>query len=588
MGFVHDFRRITTREYLVDALGINPIIFQHVLDFDPPPPRDRTAKVAVSAVLDIPAFLRHDIPKKNASRGHRTVWEPLLTKSVYKALARRLDNFFRHALTGYPHESAFGYRPGKNIRENAGAHNRNKFLLAVDVHNFFPSISKNAISQLLQSLEIQDDVSDLLASFVTIGGALPLGLPTSPTISNAIALPVDAALSRLAKECGATYTRYSDDITFSSNGILPELSDITEILAGYRFDIAEAKTRRSTRGQGHYVTGLSISDPLQPHVPKQKKRKLRQELYYANKFGLDDHFRHRGINDSAVVQQEVNRIDGLIKFVAHHEPSMSSGIKTSWRAILNANDMKPSFSPRGQHRAPFVMIVDEAEYARGGTKILALCIVVTQHLERVMDSTRLVLDRTLNDLWADGNVGTLRNRGIHFTDATKDVRLAYVKELAKMPLEGYVAFCACGSTEEYETTYLQLLAAMISRRLMAAESQSAHLLFEQNSKVSTEKIRACVQRAMAELKVSNNRRPVIAHVDFLTKPNPALSAPDFLLGVLGQFLASQPPAAGKPESRERLMFERLRDKYRLILELPTRAEYSRRRPISSWEELAAR
>ncbi|MDX1000854.1 RNA-directed DNA polymerase [Sinorhizobium medicae] len=586
MGFGYNFRRLTSREALIEALGIDALLFQRVLDFVPPPPTWEKPPEPETpiVILDAPAFIRHDIPKKNRSRGYRTVWEPLLTKSVYKALARRLDNFFRFALKGYPHDCAFGYRAGRNIRENAFAHTGHRFLLSVDLKDFFPSISREAVFDMFRSVGVIEEVSDSLARFVTIAGALPLGLPTSPTISNAIAVPIDEALSRLAASTGSVYTRYSDDMSFSGNAALPDLSSIADVLAGFGFDIAKSKTRRSTVGQSHYVTGLSISDPVRPHVPKGKKRKLRQELYFANKFGLSEHLRHCGINDEDVVQQEVNRLDGMVKFTAHHEPRMSAGIKEQWRSILQDSGMKPSFAPRGLHHAPFFLFIDEAEYSRDGRKILALCIVVTQHIQKVVDETNQVLIRAINDLWMDGDVETLRTRGLHFTDATQDVRLAYVKELARMPFEAYVAYREYGGPDAYEEAYLSLLSAMITRRLMAAESQYAHVYFEQNSKVSTSKIKFCVESAMTELKASNNRRPAGASVEFIGKPNPALSPPDFLLGVLGQYLISKPVVPGRPEPRERLMFERVRDKYRLILDVPTRTEYSRRRPIVPWSE----
>jgi len=584
MGFGYDFRRITTREALLDALGIHEEAFKRVLEFSPPPPIwDRPPKPETSeAVLDIPPFYRHDIPKTNVKRGHRTVWEPVQTKSEYKALARRLDNFFRRSRPGYPHDCAFGYRSGRNIRENAAAHTGQKFLLSLDIKDFFPSISRVSVASTFRSLGIQEDIADLLSRFITIADALPLGFPTSPTISNLIAVPIDEALSSLAAETGAVYTRYSDDLTFSGNGPLPKVEPVRDILSKQGFEIADDKTRRSTRGQAHYVTGLSISDPVQPHIPKEKKRRLRQELYYAKKFGLSDHFRHCGLNDEAVIQQEINRLDGMVKFVSHHEPRMAPDLQMSWRSILEANGMRTSFVPRGMMRRPFFFLIDEAEFTRGSEKVLALCIVATQHVENVVDQTQQVLIKVTNDLWADGNVDILRAKGLHFTDATEDTRMAFVKELAKMPFEVYVAYCAYESPAEYEATYLRLLSAMISRRLMAAESQHACLFFEQNNKVRQAELEALVQRAMADLSATNNRRPAMATVSFLVKPNPALSAPDFLLGVLGKYLASKPAPAGRPEPRERLMFERLRDKYRLILDVQGWTEYSRRNPLVPW------
>ncbi|ASW09556.1 reverse transcriptase family protein [Rhizobium sp. 11515TR] len=581
MSFNYDFSRTTSRGSLLAALSIDEALFTQVLDFVPPPPAWSVPPSPPDEIskLMLPAFLRHDIPKRNTKRGHRTVWEPVLAKGTYKALGRRLDSFFRHKLDGYPHKSSFGYRPGRNIRENAAVHRGKKFLLSLDLQDFFPSISRSRIAATFEHLGIAPDIAALLARFVTISDALAMGLPTSPTISNAVALCLDQALEELALRSGAVYTRYSDDISISSDNALPDLALIAQIVSDNDFKLADEKTRLSVRGQAHYVTGLSISDPNQPHVPKAKKRRLRQELYYARKFGLGQHLHCQGINDPTVVQQEVNRLDGMIKFVGHHEPKLSSIIKQQWREILNAADMKPSFAPRGMHRAPFVLVIDEAEFSRDDQTYLALCIVVSQHIDRIAEETGRVLSNALNDLWGDGNRNALLARGLHFTDATKDLQLNYIKELATMPFEGYIAFCAYDGPKNYQATYLRLLSTMIPRRLIAAESQYAAILIEQNSKVSQTAIAECISNAAADLKRTNNRRPKDTLVKFLSKPDPLLSPPDFLLGVLGQYLKSKPAV---PEPRERLSFERLRDKYRLILDLDTCAEYSRRRPIAPW------
>lgn len=592
MTFPADFRRVTSREALIVAIGTDGAMFDAILAFDPPTSRDKQREAerqAVQAVSisDVPVFFRHDIPKRNRKRGYRTVWEPLLVKPEYKALARRLETFFRIALPGYPHDAVYGYRPGRNIRENAAAHAGHAALLTADLQDFFPSISKNRIAQLFEALGIVPSVADLLARFVTIGGALPLGLPTSPVISNAIALPLDLACEALAKSMDATYTRYADDLSFSSDAKLPELDALRQLAQQQGFLLAEQKTRRSKIGQAHYVTGLSISDPAQPHVPRVRKRRLRQELYYAGKFGLADHFRHLGVNDPRVIQQEVNRIDGTVRFLAHHEPTIATQIKIRWRAALQAEGMKPSFVPRGQHRAPFYLFIDEAEFERGGRKILAIGMTVSQHGPRMVTEGQQVLAAALADMFLDGDAEALRKRGLHYVDATEDLRIEYIKRLAGMRFEGYVAFAEYDGPHSYEETYLRLLGAMIERRLKAAESQFAFLYFEENDKVSAARVEALVQRAFDGLVASNDRRPAGFRIQPVSKPHLGISAPDFLLGVLGKYLKSKPAPLGKPEPRDRLLFERLRDKYRLILDLTTWTEYSRRRPILPWSDAKA-
>lgn len=573
---------------MIDALDVDPQLFDNVLSFDPPTaeaPRKRPKRG--TEVFDVPVFLRHDIPKRRKTRGARTVWEPLLLSSPYKALARRLGTYFKAVVPGYPHESVFGFRTGRNIRENASAHAGHAQLLSLDIQDFFSSITVERIDELFRQYGVPPLVADLLSRFVTIGGRLPAGLPTSPVLSNVIALPIDVELDALARRTGSTYTRYVDDISFSGDGPLPELSEIEACLQSHGFAIAPSKTRRSRIGQAHYVTGLSISDPLHAHVPRKTKRELRQQLHYAAKFGLEDHLRYKGVKSARLMQHVVNSMDGMVKFVAHHEPKLAPSVRASWTAVLSESRIKPSFEPKNQSRLPFDIFIDEAEFERGGAKVLALGLSVSQHQAEMNQATVAVLARELGDLFAAGKVEVLRKKGLHYADATEDLRRTYVSRLSSLPFEGYVALAPLGPPSSYETTYIRLLGALMPRRLMAAESRSARIHCEKNSKVSQKAIERCVLAAYQALADRNDRRPKRIQLAYVDKPNAGISVPDFLLGVLGRYLQAPPRKAGEPEPRDRLMFERLRDKYRLILDLNDWTEYSRRRPIAPWCEADA-
>jgi hypothetical protein len=207
---------------------------------------------------------------------------------------------------------------------------------------------------------------------------------------------------------------------------------------------------------------------------------------------------------------------------------------------------------------------------------------VSQHQEQINRVTQEVLDATLSDMWAAGDLDAIATKGLHFSDATQDVRLTYIEQMRSLPFEGYVAMARLPSSASYEVIYLRLLNAMIKRRLMAAESKFASLVFEQNSKVRQEVVRKAVMDSYDSLKESNNRHPELCCIDFAGKPNLGMSAPDFLLGALGKYLTAGPEQEGRPTARDKLLFERIRDKYRLILDVDNWIEYSRRRPIAPW------
>src|SRR5690606_21772723 len=121
----------------------------------------------------------------------------------------------------------------------------------------------------------------------------------------------------LAGRFACQYTRYADDISISGEA-LPLRSDLEELLVRFGFQLNGEKFRITKRGQSHYVTGLSISDPNGPHVPKRMKRVLRQELYYSRKHGVEDHLLRIGY-EAHRVQSGVNRLDGIVRYVSYIE-----------------------------------------------------------------------------------------------------------------------------------------------------------------------------------------------------------------------------------------------------------------------------
>jgi RNA-directed DNA polymerase len=583
-----EFPRLSSRKALFRFLGLtqeDAANFDWVLDFEPPGDDEPDPMVMIGDELErAPApFWRHRIEKRNKARGFRTVWEPMVLTSQYKALARRLGYYLRARLDDFPHPNTFGYLGGRNIRGNALGHCGRKHLLSTDLTDFFPTITRERVEQLFLDVGMVAEVADLLSRFVTIGGRLPLGLPTSPVLSNAIFLPADIQLTALALAEDAVYSRYADDMSFSSD-TKPFNVDIVETcVADHGFTLAHGKTRRSKLGQAQYVTGLSVSDPDGPHAPKRMKRRLRQELYYARKHGLGGHLARLGYEDKTAIQQQINRLDGTVMYVAHQEPRQASVLRTQWSQVLTTSNHRAGFTPRTQGSCDFHICIDEAEFKDPkGDVFLALAMSVSQHQEQLQDDIEHALEDWLSDLFEAGDRNAIAKKGLHYTDAHPDLRRDFIRQMAAMPFEGYVTLDRLQSPKAYEMTYLRLIKSLMRRRLMAAQGRRAIVLIEENSKVKKAKVKATIQGVFAELKAENNRCPGTMEVDFISKPHPAVSLPDFLLGALVHYLKSKPAEDGDSERRERQLFERIRDKYRVILDLDSGVEYSRRRAIAPW------
>jgi hypothetical protein len=124
---------------------------------------------------------------------------------------------------------------------------------------------------------------------------LPQGAPTSPTISNIICERLDRRLSGLAKRFGLNYSRYADDITFSSMHSVYEknsefINELHRIIADQSFDIKDSKTRLQKSGYKQEVTGLVVNQ--QANVNKRYIKELRMWIYLWEKYGYNTAYKY--------------------------------------------------------------------------------------------------------------------------------------------------------------------------------------------------------------------------------------------------------------------------------------------------------
>ena len=569
----YDFRKPTTREHLLEYLGIPDADFEQIAHFNGTPEQ----MIGETNQSRCKNFLRHEIPKKGGTGGERIVWEvsPVLS-NYYKVASRRLATFFEVAIPGSPHPKCFGYVRGKNIHENAALHVGALRLLKADVRAFFPSVTSSRLSGFLAQLNVDAAVIPHLVQFLTIDDHIALGLATSPVVANAFCFNLDVGLERLAQSYSAVYSRYADDLTFSSDDALPAAAEIGALVQGHGFLLADEKTRWSKRGQSHYVTGLSISDHIRPHAPRRMKHDLRQVLFFAEKYGLSNHLSRIGI-PNAFTQAYVNHFDGIANYVAFHEPKLAPQILHAWQKVLSDAGVSVSFAPKTQHIGEFDFYVDESEFKHQGRTYLALAISASMKQGEIIEAAQNTLKDFLASPWADGQTESIKKNGLHYTDAMEDLRMSFVKVMQKLPFNGYIVFGELSSPSNYANVYTNLLERVITRRLMAAESRNAKFWFEATDKVPQEAIRKVVSTAFTRLRSENNRRPKEVEVHFVGKEATGISVPDFLLGAFRGFMMAGPVTS--PPQRTHILFERLRDKVRVILDADSGAEFSRRNPI---------
>ena len=205
-----------------------------------------------------------EIKKKRG--GTRTIHAPHSNiKLIQQSIRRELDQLrlFKPCVNGYV--------TGRNIISNARPHVGQRFVLNIDLEDFFGSINYGRIYGLLLKppYNLNKTIAAAIAKACTLDNKLPQGAPSSPVISNLICSKLDTELSRLAKAHGCVYTRYADDLTFSSSGsmslatrmrqpdgtsvchISPTLTAIIES-NGFRINPAKVRLSTATASTGSY------------------------------------------------------------------------------------------------------------------------------------------------------------------------------------------------------------------------------------------------------------------------------------------------------------------------------------------------
>ncbi len=245
-------------------------------------------------------------------------------KNALKGLSTYIKNSHK------PSMAVHGYVRGKNIRTNAEAHLAKKHLMSVDITKFFETITKAMVEHGLSSVGFSEFAARNLSHFVTIDNFLPPGFSTSPVISNLVLAPMDEQLAHLCqRDC--IYTRYADDLYFSSNITLPPLDDINAIIIANSFTLNPQKTKYMPRGSKQYVTGLTVFDFVRPRITKKIKRNLRLEIYYLVYYGLQNHALHK-----LGYTLEQYTADKTIKLETDSEVNAIDGRITGWLRFMNS------------------------------------------------------------------------------------------------------------------------------------------------------------------------------------------------------------------------------------------------------------
>lgn len=160
----------------------------------------------------------------------------------------------------HSHPAAYGFVRGRSFIDNAKVHVGANYIVNIDIEDFFPSISVSMVEPVFKALGYNEKTSKELARLTSFNGELPQGAPTSPAIANAIFYQTDQIIEAASQLNGIKYTRYADDLTFSSNVKIPLsfISAIEAIIKSRGFDLNRRKTRYMGANDIKEVTGLIL------------------------------------------------------------------------------------------------------------------------------------------------------------------------------------------------------------------------------------------------------------------------------------------------------------------------------------------
>ncbi len=280
MGYTEEiareFSKLQTRQDVAKLLGI----------------KDRSLRYFLYVLRPDYLYREFSIPKRKG--GSRKICTPdKRLKAIQRKLLRVLEQVYR------PKPSAYGFVSGRSNVMNAENHDRHTFVFNIDLKDFFDQIHFGRVKGMFQSkpYELGEEAAMVLAQIACYQGKLPQGAPTSPIVTNMVCAPLDTQLIKLAKRHKLVYTRYADDITFSThlkkmpeevacmeNGKWSVGSELGRILEENSFTVNEDKIYLRDKSKRQEVTGLVVNQFV--NVKREYLREVRCIFHCCQTRGL--------------------------------------------------------------------------------------------------------------------------------------------------------------------------------------------------------------------------------------------------------------------------------------------------------------
>ncbi|WP_196591321.1 retron Ec67 family RNA-directed DNA polymerase/endonuclease [Pectinatus frisingensis] len=259
-------------------------------------------------------YTSFDIPKKNG--GVRNINAPTEDlKHIQVKLANALWEYKKSIIKekNINVKISHAFEKRKSIITNAQIHRKKRFIFNIDLENFFNSIHFGRIRGYFEKNEnfkFPIEIATIIAQLTCYNHCLPQGAPSSPIITNFICNILDMKLLKIARKYKMDYTRYADDMTFSTNdnNFLNEIStfyaEIEEKINQNGFTINGNKTRLAFQNSRQTVTGLVVNNKIS--IPREYYKLTRAMIYSLYKNG---EFTANGVNST------IRQLEGRLAFI---------------------------------------------------------------------------------------------------------------------------------------------------------------------------------------------------------------------------------------------------------------------------------
>jgi len=288
-------------------------------------------------LIDAPKKYRiYTIPKRKL--GHRVIAQPTKQLKIYQKSFIKIFNF-------PDHHSAMAYKSNIGIKENAKAHSLRPYLLKMDLENFFNSITNELFWDSWKKLWPMPNSTEKLwlerlifwnPSKKPKGKlVLSVGAPSSPAISNFCLFLFDEMLSKECNKLDIVYTRYADDLTFSTfhKNVLFSIPSIIQLLLtqciGRKLTINHGKTVFSSKAHNRHVTGITINNEGYISLGRERKRYIKH---------LVNQFKYNKLDKDAI-----KHLQGLLSFANHIEITFIESLEKKYSDSLITKIRKMSY-----------------------------------------------------------------------------------------------------------------------------------------------------------------------------------------------------------------------------------------------------